>query len=137
MVFMFQSLAVLGVSLVFGAWVVLRRLFWHPLSSFPGPKFAAATKWYEFYFDIIKRPGGTFMYEIERMHDVYGITLDSVRFALNREQPSLTIRRTSLTRAGPIVRINPEELHVKDSSWFDVLYTGPTSVMSHYPARSL
>ena len=29
---------------------------------------------------------------------------------------------------GPIVRINAEELHVKDPEWFEVLYTGNTSV---------
>jgi hypothetical protein len=48
------------------------RLNWHPLSSFPGSKLAAATKWYEFYYDILKWPGGTYMFEIDRMHDIYG-----------------------------------------------------------------
>ena len=31
-------------------------------------------------------------------------------------------------KLGPIVRINAEELHVKDPEWFEVLYTGNASV---------
>ena len=51
---------------------VFWRLFLSPLAKFPGPKIAALTLWYEFYFDILKDGGGQCIWEIERMHTVYG-----------------------------------------------------------------
>lgn len=47
------------------------NLYLHPLNKFPGPKLAAATHLYEFYFSIIR--DGEFIWEIERMHKQYGM----------------------------------------------------------------
>lgn len=46
------------------------RMYAHPLSGFPGPKLAAVTFLYEFYYDVIK--SGMYLWEIERMHETYG-----------------------------------------------------------------
>ncbi|KAK2760521.1 benzoate 4-monooxygenase cytochrome p450 [Colletotrichum kahawae] len=88
------------VLLLFGAGPLLiliisaiRRIFLSPLSNFPGPKFAALTLWNEFYWDVVKR--GTFIWRIEDMHRKYG----------------------------PIVRINPYELHIIDPEFYDELYS--------------
>jgi hypothetical protein len=51
-------------------YLVVWRLFLSPLAKFPGPKLAAVTGWYEFYFDYFHN--GKYIFEIERLHRVYG-----------------------------------------------------------------
>jgi hypothetical protein len=46
------------------------RLYFHPLSKIPGPKLAAITSAYEFYFNVVKR--GMFIWEMQRLHEIYG-----------------------------------------------------------------
>ncbi|KAI1163814.1 cytochrome P450 family protein [Nemania serpens] len=72
---------------------VIYRLFLHPLAKFPGPKLAAGTFLYEGYYDVIQR--GKYVHRIEEMHRQYG----------------------------PIIRINPQELHVYDPTFFDSVYS--------------
>jgi hypothetical protein len=46
------------------------QLYFSPLSKFPGPKLAAATLWYEIYYDVFK--WGRYYIEIQKMHQEYG-----------------------------------------------------------------
>ena len=46
------------------------RLYLSPLARFPGPRLAALTSWYEFYYDCVKR--GRFTFKIAELHRQYG-----------------------------------------------------------------
>jgi hypothetical protein len=102
------SAAAIVVYLIAGA---IYRLYFSPVARFPGPKFAALTLWYqkssarpwvwkliacryEFYYDVVCR--GQYTFEIKRMHEKYG----------------------------PIVRINPYELHIETAGYYDEIYAG-------------
>lgn len=62
--------ALLAIIFIYGILLVFYRLFLSPIAAFPGPKLAAATEWYEFYFYIIKN--GQFGNAVERWHEKYG-----------------------------------------------------------------
>lgn len=49
---------------------------WHPLYHFPGPRLAAASLLYEFWYDMVL--GGTYTARIKRMHSVYGTDVISL-----------------------------------------------------------
>nr|A0A8K1AW54.1 RecName: Full=Cytochrome P450 monooxygenase tndB; AltName: Full=Talaronoid C biosynthesis cluster protein B [Aspergillus flavipes]QVR97761.1 TndB [Aspergillus flavipes] len=85
--------AVIAVGLaIYSASLAIYRLYFHPLAGFPGPRIAAATRWYEFYYDVIKR--GQYVYKIEEMHQKYG----------------------------PIIRINPHEIVINDPDFYNSVY---------------
>lgn len=49
---------------------VIYNLYFHPLAKFPGPKLAAASHLYEFYWSVIR--DGEFIWAIEKLHKEYG-----------------------------------------------------------------
>ncbi|KAF9024877.1 hypothetical protein BDP27DRAFT_1197837, partial [Rhodocollybia butyracea] len=50
--------------------LALYRLFFHPLSRYPGPTLAALTNWYEAYYNIVK--GGGLVAKYEELHKLHG-----------------------------------------------------------------
>lgn len=65
------------------------RLYLSPVASFPGPRLAALTFWFEFYYDVIK--GGKYTSKIAELHRQYG----------------------------SVVRINPFQVHINDPDFYD------------------
>ncbi|KAF2708717.1 cytochrome P450 [Pleomassaria siparia CBS 279.74] len=100
------AFAIFCALLIRYLYIIIWRLYFSPVAKFPGPKLAAITSLYEFYYDFVKK--GRYCYEIERMHKVYG----------------------------PIVRINPRELSICDSDYYDKLYVGgyvrPTEIDAQF-----
>lgn len=79
---------------LFVASVAVYRLYFSPLASIPGPKLAALTSLYGLYHDLGR--GGQYVWVVEEMHRQYG----------------------------PIVRIRPETIHMKDPLFIETLYSG-------------
>ena len=51
-------------------WRIVFRLFFHRLSSFPGPRLAAVSSYYRTYYEILK--GGAMLDQINHLHSTYG-----------------------------------------------------------------
>jgi Cytochrome P450 len=109
-----------------GGWIsylfvlAIYRLYFHPLAKFPGPRMAALTSGYEFYYDAIK--GGRYYKKIEKLHEKYGNYHAPFSLALSLF-PSILGPNSLANKIGPIVRITPEQLHIKDSDFYDEIYT--------------
>ena len=82
-----------SIYVLHGLGIVIYRLTLHPLANFPGPKLAAATFAYEFWYDIWPNQY-RYMWKIAELHAQYG----------------------------PIVRINPIHLHVDDPEFYDEIH---------------
>ncbi|KAF7596079.1 hypothetical protein BBP40_003341 [Aspergillus hancockii] len=95
-----------GAALAFyTVFLVGYRLFFSPIAGFPGPKLAAATEWYEFYFQLAK--DGQWGNQVRRLHEQYGA----------------------------IVRISPWELSIRDASFYRQIYVGSSKRRTNLWAR--
>ncbi|GLA96146.1 hypothetical protein AtubIFM57143_003611 [Aspergillus tubingensis] len=90
------GLIVLIGILIYACSVITIRLYFHPLSKFPGPRIAAATSWYEFYKDVIL--SGQYSKSFPSLHAKYG----------------------------SVVRIHPNELHINDRDFFNRVFKNGT-----------
>ncbi|KAL3473218.1 cytochrome P450 [Aspergillus californicus] len=79
--------------LTYLASIVIYRLYLSPIAHFPGPRLAALSVFYEFYWEAVRN--GQFTFHIGELHKKYG----------------------------PIVRISPTELHVNDPEYYEVIYS--------------
>lgn len=104
--------SILGYSIIVGIY----RVYFHPLSRFPGPLVGKLTSWYEFYYDVIL--DGQFHFKRQELHNIYG------KYALEEWQLIAQSRnREANSCQGPIIRIRPDELHIKDSEFYDTIYS--------------
>lgn len=59
-----------GALLLYLVSLAIYRLYLSPIANFPGPKLAALSLWYEFYYDVVR--GGQYGRKIAELHEVYG-----------------------------------------------------------------
>jgi hypothetical protein len=97
----------LSLALLYTVYGIIYRLYLSPIVSFPGPKLAALTWWYEVYYEV--HLGGKKLWKIQELHKQYG----------------------------PVVRINPFELHVDDPDFWDELFHATVSkrATQRFPSR--
>lgn len=101
---LWYGLAILTVGYV--AAVVVYRRFFHPLAKIPGPFLPAVTTLYQLYYY------GRYHKQIEKLHQEYGTQA--------HRQSSEHLLTCSI---GPVVRINPNEVHLSDPDNFDKIYS--------------
>jgi hypothetical protein len=53
----------------------IRRVWFHPLSKYPGPRLAALTLWWQCYYDVFLNSGGQLLAHLEPLHEKYGMCL--------------------------------------------------------------
>ena len=60
----------LALLLFRAVYLVIYRLYFHPLRQFPGPKLAICTYLYENYYEIVRQ--GQYTFKLRELHDIYG-----------------------------------------------------------------
>ena len=71
---------VLAIVISYSISLAVYRLWFDPLSKFPGPRLAALTRYYEFYYDVLKI--GQYGNKIGELHKIYGKAHPTARLPL-------------------------------------------------------
>jgi len=90
--FILSSSALSIAVLVLPTYLVLKtlyRLYFHPLSGFPGPKLASITTLYGAYYDL--PPHSSYVKKLVELHDIYG---NSRSYSVGLELPLTTSSRS-------------------------------------------
>ncbi|KAI5780357.1 cytochrome P450 [Peziza echinospora] len=88
----FLAVIALFSIVIYAALVIVYRSKYHPLAGFPGPKLSAITSLHEFYWNAIR--DGRAVFKRKDWHEKYG----------------------------PVVRINPNEIHLTTPSAYNTIY---------------
>ena len=135
----YSSLCVLAITLLYQVIAgAIYRLYNSPISHIPGPKMAALTFWY-----IHTIPTLFFFFFSFREHYIYiglyfilltnliTMSLSCFRYEFYYD---IVLRgqyifhlRTLHARYGPIIRINPYEVHISDPLYYDTIYVSSAS----------
>lgn len=103
----FPLVATLLVAALWTAYTFVHRLIRHPLANFPGPTLAKITYWYEFYYDVIL--DGQYTFKLKQLHEQYG----------------------------PVIRLNPDELHISDPEYYDEIFNASKNVEKPYKEANM
>lgn len=129
---LYYNLAIFCIA--YYVYIAIHRLLLSPISKFPGPRLAALTWWYEFYYDVIKVRKYLAIYRLPST--LMTISLEWTILQRNRAHAfyiwyefllntypsySLLFAKQLTSQIGPIVRINPSEVHIKDPTWYSEL----------------
>lgn len=88
------AVVVLLLAISYSAARIVYQLYLHPISHVPGPRLAALSQLYEFYYHILV--GGAWERQIRFIHENY---------------------------SSPIVRIGPNEVHINDPEYYDTIFS--------------
>lgn len=67
---MWMGFGLLTCFVIYLTVLVICRLWFSPISHFPGPKLAAATGWYQAYYTIVHY--GQWCFKVKELHERYG-----------------------------------------------------------------
>lgn len=103
----YSIIVALGLTVFSSILILLRKIFWHPLSQFPGPILPATTSLYQFSKFWTHQEGQWY----RQLHQKYGRRLPPWRFD--------SCQSNSI---GPVVRCGPNHLSINEPEWIPIVY---------------